>query len=125
MLNILQMEHSCWTVLKLSLSNFVPTSTIDDIVSALPMLEIPYLKLTGFLQLSEAQQQVSETRTGIGCKGWAPGTRFLKRLLSPEETLSPEKEKSFAEIEDKAEEKAEEGDRLYEGEKRRTKGARR
>jgi hypothetical protein len=55
--------------LRLSLSDFVPTSTIDDIISPLPVLEIPYLKLAGFLQLGEAQQQLSETRTGIGRKG--------------------------------------------------------
>jgi hypothetical protein len=111
--------------LKLTLSDFVPTAIIDDTISLLPVLEIPYLKLAGFLQLGEAQQQLSETRTGIGRKGWAPGTRFLKRSLSPEETLSPGREKLFAEVEEEAEEKAEKEDGLYKEEKRRTKGARR
>jgi hypothetical protein len=45
--------------------------------------------------------------------------------LSPEETLSPGREKLFAEVEDEAEEKAEKEDGLYEGEKRWTKGAKR
>jgi hypothetical protein len=80
------------------------------------VLEIPYLNLTGFLQLGESQQEVSQTHTGIGHKGRAPRARFLKRSLPPKETLDPEREKVFDEIEDKPEEEAEERDWLYEGE---------
>ncbi|KAI9861628.1 MAG: hypothetical protein M1813_005238 [Trichoglossum hirsutum] len=99
--------------LTLSLGDFVPGEIISDIAEPLPTLEIPFLKLAGFLQLSEAHHQISETKTGIGRKELAPGTRLLKRSISPEEELRPETEQMFVESEEDADEKVQRGDGPY------------
>ena len=92
--------------LTFSLGDFVPASMTSSIASPLPTFSIPYLKLASFLQLGEAHQQVSESGAGIGRMTFSPGTKVIKRSMSPEETLSPETERRFVESEEEAEERA-------------------
>ena len=110
--------------LTLSLGDFVPASMTSSITSPLPTTSISYLKLAGFLQLSEAHQQVSESKAGIGRKTLPPGMKVLKRSVSPEETLSPGAERRFVESEEEAEERSRRGDELYK-QRRQTKGRKR
>ena len=109
--------------LTFSFSDFVPAGMVSSIASPLPTFSIPYLKLASFLQLGEAHQQVSESGTGIGRKTFSPGTKVIKRSMSPEETLSPETERRFVESEEEAEERSIRDDEPYR-QRRQTKDRR-
>jgi hypothetical protein len=107
--------------LMLSLADFVPACLTSSITSPIPTISIPYLKLASFLQLGEALQQVRESNSGICRKMYPPGMKMLKRSVSPEETLSSEREERFLESEEDAEERTTRDDETY-GQRRRTKG---
>ncbi|KAI9762283.1 MAG: hypothetical protein M1840_001427 [Geoglossum simile] len=90
--------------LTLSLGHFVPVGMISY-SSPLPSLTIPYSKLASLLQLGEAKIQASGLGANIGRTGWAPGTIVSKRPESPEETLSPGRERESVESERQEEER--------------------
>ena len=85
----------------------------SSIASSLPTFSLPYLTLASFLQLGEAHQQVSESGSGVGRKTFPLGTKVVKRSVSPEEELSPERERRFVESEEEAEEQAMGDDETY------------
>ncbi|KAH0555676.1 hypothetical protein GP486_006380 [Trichoglossum hirsutum] len=91
----------------LSLSDFLPPSvrTTTDEPTTNPSLSISFTKLFGWLGLSEAHHQVTESRTGEGLKCLPAGVVLRKRAMTLEEMLSPGTERRFRELEEQAEER--------------------
>ncbi|KAI9761714.1 MAG: hypothetical protein M1840_001718 [Geoglossum simile] len=92
--------------LTLSFGDLFPACMTSSITRPLPTYTIPYLKFAGFLQFSEAYQQVTESKAGYGRKKLPTGMKVYRRLASPEGTLSPRRERAVAESGGRAEERA-------------------
>ncbi|KAI9760042.1 MAG: hypothetical protein M1840_002743 [Geoglossum simile] len=99
--------------LTLSLSDILPACMTTSITCPLPTFTIPYLKLARFLQFGEASQQVTESESGSYAMELPIGTKIRRRAASPEETLSPRRERAFAKSEKQAEEQTMRDDGTY------------